>query len=266
MITSDCISSRNGTARNGTRGRDDTSFVDLRLCNVYLIAASQEKWQRVDSLRPMNSDDLAYKRKEYSRHSLDESDVELSPFAQFGRWLREAVDAQVPEPNAMVVATATEEGRPSARMVLLKAYDERGFVFYTSYEGRKAEELHVSPHAALLFYWGEVERQVRIEGTVEKTSRWETEEYFATRPPESKFSAWASRQSSPIPSRIVLEQKVAELRKLHADAGVPAPPFWGGFRLVPHTFEFWQGRENRLHDRIRYTLQGGVWSIERLSP
>ncbi|MGA3243722.1 MAG: pyridoxamine 5'-phosphate oxidase [Bacteroidota bacterium] len=214
----------------------------------------------------MNLDDLARVRKEYSRHALSETDVDLNPFVQFDRWLDEALTSLLPEPNAMALATATGEGKPSVRMVLLKGYDDRGFVFFTNYEGRKSSELLKNPNAALLFYWSELERQVRIEGTVEKTSRQESEEYFNTRPLESRLGAWASRQSEVIPGRSDLERKVSDLKESYANREVPVPPFWGGFRLQPQVFEFWQGRENRLHDRIRYSLQGGVWVIERLSP
>jgi pyridoxamine 5'-phosphate oxidase len=213
-----------------------------------------------------SDDDLARVRKEYSRHSLDELDVDLNPLVQFHQWLEEATKAGLPEANAMVLATASPDGRPSARVVLLKDYDERGFVFYTNYDGRKSVELAVNPHAAILFYWGELERQVRIEGTVEKTSKQESEEYFKTRPFESRLSAWASKQSTVIPSRIYLEEKMSDLNSRYANREIPLPPFWGGFRLQPQVFEFWQGRENRLHDRVRYMLQGGVWQIERLSP
>ena len=214
----------------------------------------------------MSSDDLARVRREYSRHALSETDVDLNPLVQFNRWLQEALSSRLPEPNAMALATATGEGRPSVRMVLLKGYDERGFVFFTNYEGRKSSELLSNPNGALLFYWSELERQVRIEGSVEKTSRQESEEYFNTRPLESRLGAWASRQSEVIPGRSDLEQKVSDLKERYADREIPVPPFWGGFRLQPLVFEFWQGRENRLHDRIRYNLQGGVWVIERLSP
>jgi pyridoxamine 5'-phosphate oxidase len=214
----------------------------------------------------MSSDDLARVRKEYSRHVLSETDVDLNPFVQFKQWFQEALSSRLPEPNAMALATATGEGKPSARMVLLKGYDDRGFVFFTNYEGRKSSELLKNPSAALLFYWSELERQVRIEGTVEKTSRQESEEYFKTRPLESRLGAWASRQSEVIPGRSDLEQKVSDLKESYANREVPVPPYWGGFRLQPQVFEFWQGRENRLHDRIRYSLQGGIWVIERLSP
>ena len=214
----------------------------------------------------MNSEDLSRVRKEYSRRTLDENDADANPFAQFTLWFREVLDAKLPEPNAMVLATADGEGQPSARMVLLKGFDERGFTFYTNYEGRKSAELLENPAAALLFYWGELERQVRIEGTTEKTTRKESEEYFRTRPVESRIGAWASRQSTVIPSRSALEQKFADLKASFSNPEIPLPPFWGGFRLQPRLFEFWQGRENRLHDRIQYSLRGGVWVIERLSP
>jgi pyridoxamine 5'-phosphate oxidase len=214
----------------------------------------------------MSSEDLTNLRREYRSSTLDELDVDLNPFVQFDKWFQQTLNARVPEPNAMVLATATPEGRPSVRMVLLKSFDERGFVFFTNYESRKSLELLLNAHAALLFYWQELERQVRIEGSVEKVSRKETEEYFQTRPPESKLGAWASKQSSVIPGRGVLEQKAADLKEKYRDQDVPAPPFWGGFRVQPTLFEFWQGRANRLHDRIRYTLSGGVWTIERLSP
>ncbi|MCX6144922.1 MAG: pyridoxamine 5'-phosphate oxidase [Ignavibacteriales bacterium] len=214
----------------------------------------------------MSSDDLARVRKEYSRHSLDELDVDLNPFVQFQQWFEQAVNAELPEPNAMALATATPDGRPSTRMVLLKGFDERGFVFYTNYEGRKSIDLAANPQAAVLFFWVELERQVRIEGTVEKTSKQESEEYFKTRPLESRLSAWASKQSSIIPSRSFLEQKMSDLEHRYGNREIPLPPFWGGFRIQPQVFEFWQGRENRLHDRVRYMRQGGVWQIERLSP
>ena len=214
----------------------------------------------------MSTDDLARVRREYTRHSLSESDVDSNPFVQFKRWYDEAVRAQVPDANAMALATATADGKPSARMVLLRGFDARGFVFFTNYEGRKSSELLANPRAALLFYWNELERQVRLEGTVEKTSRQESEDYFKTRPLESRLGAWASRQSEVIPGRSDLEQKIGDLKERYAGREVPVPPFWGGFRLQPEIFEFWQGRENRLHDRIRFSLQGGVWVIERLSP
>lgn len=213
-----------------------------------------------------SSEELARLRKEYSRHTLDELEVDLSPFVQFRHWFEEALKVELTEPNAMVLATASTDGKPSARVVLLKAFDERGLVFFTNYEARKSVELAENPQAALLFVWAELERQIRIEGSVEKTSKQEAEDYFKTRPYESRLSAWASRQSSVVPSRGYLEQKMSDLRSHYENREIPLPPFWGGFRLQPDIFEFWQGRENRLHDRIRYTLQGGVWHIDRLSP
>ena len=178
----------------------------------------------------MSSDDLARVRKDYSRHSLDELEVDLNPFVQFHRWFQEALKAVLPEPNAMVLATANSDGKPSARVVLLKGFDERGLVFFTNYDGRKSAELASNPQAAALFFWVELERQVRIEGTVEKTSKLESEEYFKTRPLESRLSAWASKQSSVIPSRSFLEQKMSDLKSRYGNQEIPPPPFWGGFR------------------------------------
>lgn len=209
---------------------------------------------------------LADLRREYSSHSLNENDVERDPFVQFQRWLQEAITAELLEPNAMALATSTPSGKPSARIVLLKGFDERGLVFFTNYASRKAEELKENPHAALLFFWAGLERQVRIEGIVEKITHTESEEYFATRPLESRIGAWASKQSAVIESRAALQEKFDELRAHFANQEIPLPPFWGGFRLAPLMFEFWQGRENRLHDRIRYNKQDSRWIIERLSP
>ena len=212
------------------------------------------------------NDSLHQLRREYSRRSLNEQDVDLNPFAQFGHWLDEAIRSEMIEPNAMILATASADALPSARVVLLKGFDERGFLFFTNYESRKAEELRKNPQAALLFYWGELSRQVRIEGTVEVASREESGEYFRTRPIDSRIGAWASKQSSVIPGRAFLEEQVNRIKQQFPDDEVPLPPFWGGFRLKPTAFEFWQGRENRLHDRLRYSPKGGLWVIERLSP
>lgn len=209
---------------------------------------------------------IAHLRREYSLKILDERSVDPSPYVQFKLWFEEALQSDVADPTAMVLATATAQGHPSARVVLLKGYGEQGFLFFTNYESRKAGELQRNPNAALLFYWGELERQVRIEGIVERATREESEQYFKTRPLESRLSAWASVQSEVVPDRETLERKVAELREKFPSGEVPLPPFWGGLRVKPHTFEFWQGRENRLHDRIRYTNRANVWSIERLSP
>lgn len=198
--------------------------------------------------------------------SLNEQEVDRNPFVQFQHWFDEAVRVETIEPNAMVLATSSPGGLPSARMVLLKGFDELGFLFFTNSESRKAEELHRNPHAALLFYWGELSRQVRIEGEVEAASRDESEEYFRTRPLESRIGAWASKQSSVIPGREYLEERVTRIKQQFPGNDVPLPPFWGGFRVKPAAFEFWQGRENRLHDRLRYSRQGEGWVLERLSP
>ncbi len=205
-------------------------------------------------------------RKEYAQHGLREEDLDVNPFVQFQRWLQEALDAQLPEPNAMMLATATKDGKPSVRVVLLRGVDERGFFFYTDYRSRKSKELLENPHAALVFFWQELERQVRIEGVVEKTSAKESNDYFQTRPFESRVAAWASDQSSVLPNRQTLEKKFEELQKKYDGKEVPLPPFWGGFRLIPDTIEFWQGREHRLHDRLRYAKQREGWIIDRLSP
>lgn len=211
--------------------------------------------------------DLAALRRSYSLEKLSEKDVSRDPFVQFDAWFREALNSELLEPNAMTLATVNAEGQPGARIVLLKSFDEKGFVFFTNYESRKGEDLAAQPRAALLFAWLELERQVRIEGAVEKVSEAESLAYFQSRPLGSQIGAWASPQSRPISGREVLEHAVATLEKEYADApALPLPPFWGGYRVRPERIEFWQGRENRLHDRIRYTREGHHWSIERLAP
>jgi len=205
-------------------------------------------------------------RREYARARLDEAHVSPDPVAEFDRWFSQAQEAKVLEPNAMALATATRDGTPSVRLVLLKGYDERGFVFFTDYRSRKAAELEGNPRAALAFYWGELERQVRITGTVERTSVQESEAYFRTRPRGSRLGAWVSHQSRVIPSRAPLESGLREVKERFPTDDVPLPPHWGGYRLWPEEVEFWQGREDRLHDRIRYLRDGGGWKIERLSP
>jgi pyridoxamine 5'-phosphate oxidase len=206
-------------------------------------------------------------RREYSRARLDEANVSRDPMVEFSRWFAEALEAQVPDPNAMTLATATPEGEPSARIVLLKGFDERGFVFFTDYRSRKGAELEANPLVALVFYWAELDRQIRITGGVSLTSREESEAYFKTRPLGSRLGAWVSHQSQVIPSRRVLEQGLREVEGRFPGGEVPLPPYWGGYRVVPDTIEFWQGRESRLHDRIRYVREEGrEWRVERLSP
>ncbi len=206
-------------------------------------------------------------RKEYMQRGLDESDVDTDPFRQFAAWFDEARAASPIEPNAMALATVGADGRPSLRMVLLKGVDERGFVFYTNYESRKGRELADTPWAALTFFWPEMERQVRIEGRVEPVSAEESDAYFHSRPVGSQLSASASRQSEVIAGREELEQRVVALSAQYQDEEIPRPENWGGFRVIPDAIEFWQGRANRLHDRLRYRLlASGDWQIERLSP
>lgn len=212
----------------------------------------------------MNIADL---RQNYTRAGLIEADAAIDPFQQFHTWFQATLSAQILEPNAMTLATTNADGKPSARIVLLKDFDVRGFVFYTNYESLKAQQLSENPYAALVFWWGELERQIRIEGRVEKVRPDESDRYFQSRPIGSQIGAWVSNQSRVVASRDVLENKQLELEKEYQDREIPRPPHWGGFRVVPSVIEFWQGRPSRLHDRLRYSLQDdGSWLRERLAP
>lgn len=211
---------------------------------------------------------LAELREEYGLSGLSEAHCETNPIVQFENWIKQAQAADLKEPNAMTLATATRDGRPSCRVLLLKEVSEIGFVFYTNYASRKARELETNPFAALTFYWPELERQVRVEGRVRRVPREQSEAYFRTRPKGSRLGAWASRQSEILPGREPLEEKLRVLEEQYTGTDdVPTPEFWGGYCLSPEVIEFWQGRPNRLHDRLRYRRNGeSTWLIERLSP
>jgi pyridoxamine 5'-phosphate oxidase len=210
---------------------------------------------------------LADLRKDYSLAGLTEKDLARDPFRQFEKWLQEAEAAKIPEHNAMTLATATRDGRPSARTVLLKGLDGRGFVFYSNYESRKGREIEANPHVALVFPWLLLERQVVVEGPLTKVAREESEAYFHARPRASQLGAWVSQQSSIISGRALLEDNMKAVEKKYAGQEVPLPPNWGGWRVAPETVEFWQGRRSRLHDRLRFRRgKDGAWTVERLAP
>lgn len=225
-----------------------------------------------DSARPdanltdVSDPDLAALRREYAIGGLDEHDLAPDPIAMFRRWMHDAVTARLHEPNAMVVASATPDGVPSARMVLLKGLDERGLVFFTNYDSRKGSELTVNPACALLFPWHELERQVRFEGPAVRLTAEENAAYFGTRPRPSQLGAWASPQSQVVADRASLDQRYDEAVGRFRDGEVPLPSYWGGFRVTPHTVEFWQGRRGRMHDRLRYRRTAPGWVTERLAP
>jgi pyridoxamine 5'-phosphate oxidase len=216
----------------------------------------------------MDEIDLADLRREYERHGLRRADLHHDPIEQFATWFSTAVNSALPDANAISLATATPDGRPSVRVVLLKSFDQRGFVFFTNYHSSKGRELEANPEAAFVVYWVQLERQIRVAGRVEKTSRAESEAYFLSRPRGSQLSAWVSHQSEVIDARRILEARLGEMTERFTGAKIELPPQWGGYRIVPSAIEFWQGRANRLHDRFRYTRQedGSSWTIERLAP
>ena len=214
----------------------------------------------------MSDLDLAALREEYSQAQLRRRDLDADPIIQFNRWLGEAVASRVKDPNAMSLATVNAGGQPSARIVLLKGVDAGGFLFFTNYGSRKAADLEANPRAALNIFWAELERQISVEGVVHKASREEAEVYFRSRPLGSQLGAWASQQSQIVPSRQLLEAKLAQAAAEFTGREVPLPPFWGGYRLLPASIEFWQGGPNRIHDRLRYIREGASWRIDRLSP
>ncbi len=223
----------------------------------------------MDDLDPagVSGDDLAAMRRDYAQAGLAETDLAGDWLAQFERWLADVRAARLPEPNAMILATADPSGRPSARTVLLKAVDERGFVFFTNHESRKGRELAANPYAGLVFPWHAISRQVLVIGTVTPVDRAETEAYFASRPRESQLGAWASEQSRPVPDRATLDAAYEQVQQRFGTGEIPPPPFWGGLRVAPTTVEFWQGRTGRLHDRLRFRLEDdGKWILERLAP
>ncbi|MBC5816212.1 MAG: pyridoxamine 5'-phosphate oxidase [Candidatus Eremiobacteraeota bacterium] len=222
--------------------------------------------EQLEALTRVDQRDIATSRRSYLRAALLESAVDADPIAQLQRWIAEAVQAEIIEPNAMSISTVDERGQPSSRIVLLRGIEQRGLVFFTSYLSRKGTELQKNPRAALMFYWPELERQARIEGSVEQVSDEESDAYFAQRPRGHQLSAWASEQSEPVESQALLAQRVEDYAARFEGEDVPRPHSWGGFLVRPTRIEFWQGRENRLHDRLEFTKEGTSWKLQRLSP
>lgn len=205
-------------------------------------------------------------RKDYSLKTLNEADVFADPMQQFEKWWQEAIESKIEEVNAMTLATSTAEGKPSARIVLLKGIERNGFVFFTNYHSNKGNQIEENPFVSLVFFWKELERQIRVEGSIRKVAAAESDAYFSSRPEGSRIGAWASPQSRVIASREVIEENVTELGKSFANKEIDRPPHWGGYIVIPNLFEFWQGRNSRLHDRIQYTYKDAAWKIERLAP
>ena len=220
-------------------------------------------FNHMDTMPP----DLTGLRNEYGAHGLRRADLHADPLQQFGAWFAAALAADIRDVNAMSLATATPDGKPSVRIVLLKGFDERGFAFFTNYDSEKARQLEANPSAALVFYWAQLERQVRISGAVERTSREDSAAYFNSRPVGSRLGAWVSKQSEVIDARQVLDARMMEITERFENGDIPLPPHWGGYRVKPDKIEFWQGRPNRLHDRFRYSRRAdGTWLIDRLAP
>ena len=215
----------------------------------------------------VNNQTIAALREDYRAKTLEITDVHANPIQQFNEWFQEALDSQIKEANAMTIATVDAQGKPAARIVLLKGFDENGFIFYTNYDSRKGQELAANPNIAVVFLWKDLERQIRIEGIAEKVAPAVSLNYFQSRPKGSQIGAWASPQSQVIPDRSVLEQNVLDLKEKYKNAdNLPIPSHWGGYQIKPTLIEFWQGRSSRLHDRLCYTLEGKTWKIERLAP
>lgn len=212
------------------------------------------------------NDYISKLRNDYKKEKLEEKLVDKDPVIQFESWFKEAIEAKIYDPNAFVLSTTTKQGRPSSRVLLLRGFGADGFVFYTNYNSKKGKDILSNPYVSMLFFWPDLERQVRIEGVVEKHDAKASDEYFASRPYESQIGAWASNQSHVIHDRKWLDERVEELTKKYQGKTVDRPPHWGGFIIKPHTFEFWQGRPNRLHDRLQYNLDNGNWGLSRLSP